>query len=147
MHLYILIFFFFLTWKERARTLCCVKSAKSSTLWSVLPAVCVHNWQLAWVGGQRQAICAPAPILTWHLLDTMRVQECGHWADATKEVRMRGCCMKGKTEAEAETEGQTLLSAWALLLGSHDSVCPKSCSETMKFSTDAGFKASSEDSL
>ncbi|KAI4829444.1 hypothetical protein KUCAC02_023485 [Chaenocephalus aceratus] len=46
--------------------------------------VCVHNWQLAWVEGQRQAICAAAPMLTWQLLDTMCAEECGHWADATK---------------------------------------------------------------
>lgn len=57
---------------------------------------CVHNWQLAQRGGQRQPICAPAPMLTRQLLDTMCAQECGHWADALKEVRIEGCDgMKG----------------------------------------------------
>lgn len=47
-------------------------------------------------------------MLTWQLLDTMCAQECGHWADALKEVRKEGFCRKRQTEeVEVETENSS----------------------------------------
>lgn len=71
----------------------------------------------------------------------MCAQECGHWADAKKEERMEGCYRKRKTEVEAETEGQQLLSGRAAALESHDRVCPRSCSETTNFNADTRLGA------